>query len=105
MRVSASIAIILLAAIAICTQAAFLSPPGSQLNECLAWGTKAYFVAHSGAFSSVDSVVPHYNETSLLVNYTLNLRDGHSNPYFVPLAVYCPYEGDNELVWVGRACC
>jgi len=113
MKVFASLSILLLAALLIYSQASFLSPGASSLHvsggdvdKCVTWGNNAWNEDLHAMIIGTGNIVPHYNATSLVVNYTLTLQESpSSSSYFVPLAVYCPFVGKNQIIWHGKPCC
>ena len=68
MKISALIAIVLLAALALYSQASILSP---DVDACVSWGAKAWLYRNRALFEADTDIVPHYNGTSLTVNFTL----------------------------------
>jgi len=103
MKISALIAIVLLAAFALYSHASTLS---SDVDACVNWGAKAWLYRNRALFEAETDIVPRYNGTSLTVNFTLWGKNSVSgSDWFVPLAVYCPADGENEIVWEGTPCC
>ena len=108
MKVLASISILLLAVLLAYSQASFLTPQVSDpyVDKCVTWGNNAWNEDLHAIIIGAGNIVPHYNTTSLIVNYTLTLQQGpSSSSYFVPLAVYCPFVGKNQIIWHGKPCC
>ena len=108
-----SLSILLLGVFLTISQASFLAPGAASLNgsggdidQCVAWGNQEYNKYLHAIIIGADNIVPHLNSTSLVVNYTLTLTQSVSSSYyFVPLAVYCPFAGENQIIWHGKPCC
>jgi len=87
------------------SQAAFLpfhkeSKTGKKfLDECVQWGIDA-LAPQSYDHDKGENVVPTYNLTSVVVNYTFEMWQGPPCPvdYNVTASVYCPYVGEKQVL-------
>ncbi len=103
MKISSLSIALFFALLAYFSQAAFLpfhkESQGSNkfLDECVQWGQQNFT---KDSFGKAENIVPVYNLTSVVANYTFISWEGPPCPasWNVTLSVYCPYVGENQIL-------
>lgn len=96
------------AILAFFAQAAFLrsnqgSPTGKFIDDCIQWSMDRLKANYDT--DPAKNIVPTYNLTSLVVNYTFEMSQGGPCPegYEVNVTGYCPFVGgENQLLYVHK---